>query len=508
MQENTNKSIAINSLILYSRLAIVVVCGLLYTRFSLQALGLDDYGLYSVVGGIVTFIAILNTVMISCSNRFIAIAIGKKDIYEARKTFNVNLIIHIGIAIVTLLLAIPLGHEYIARHVNYAGDINTVYYVFDISTIGSIISFVGVPYNGLLIAREHFWVFCSTDVLTSVIKLTVTYILIDHFESKLLIYTVLMAVLTAYPTLILYTYCRIKFADITHFLFVKEKAMYYAVFDFSIGIAYGAVASIAKSQGTALIINAFFTTALNSAYAVANSINNIIMTFAYNVQKSISPQIVKNYAMGNKERYTYLVCLSSRVTYLTMFFISIPFLLIPETVFGLWLKETPAEAITFTKLLIFDILIVSINAGISDIVFATGRIKIYQFTTQTLLFASIVTGYFSLKNGMPIVTLFYSYITFSLIVFIIRPFILIRLINFDVKRLIKESYVPIFLCTILFIPITLLQNKLNPWLYMFTAMLYFMVITWFTGLAGKEKHAISSYCRKVLRKTEKPHRYD
>lgn len=498
MQENTNKSIAINSLILYSRLAITVICGLFYTRFSLQALGLDDYGLYSVVGGIVTFIAILNTVMISCSNRFIAIAIGKQDIYEARKTFNVNLIIHIGIAIVTFLFAVPIGHNYIDSYINYSGDIQNAICVFDISIIASVISFIGVPYNGLLIAREHFWVFCLTDVFTSIVKLVVTYLLIDHFESKLLIYTIMMAILTAYPTIVLYLYCKAKFADITHFLFVKEKAMYYAVFNFSIGIAYGAVASIAKGQGTALIINAFFTTVMNSAYAVANSINNIVMTFAYNIQKSISPQIVKSYAMGNEERYTYLVCLSSRVTYLIMFFISIPFLLIPEKVFGLWLAETPNEAVTFTRLLIADILIVSINAGISDIVFATGKIKFYQFITHSLSFISIVAGFFALKNGMPIVSLFYSYIAFSLIIFILRPLILIRIINFDLKRLFKESYIQIFQCTILFIPVILLQNKINPWIYMIVSMLYFLIITWFAGITSFERQQAQKYFCRII----------
>ena len=292
--------------------------------------------------------------------------------------------------------------------------------------------------------------------MTSVVKLIATYILIDHFEFKLLIYTIMMAVLTAYPTIVLYLYCRAKFADITRFLFVKDKAMYYAVFNFSIGIAYGAVATIAKSQGTALIINAFFTTVMNSAYAVANSINSILMTFAYNIQKSISPQIVKSYAMGDKERYTYLVCLSSRITYLIMFFISIPFMLIPESVFGLWLADTPDETIIFTRLLILDVLIISINAGISDIVFATGKIKLYQFATHSLFFVSIVIGYLALKNGMPIISLFYSYIIFSLIIFIIRPLILIRLIKFDLKRLFKESYIQIFLCTMLFSPFILL----------------------------------------------------
>ena len=172
-------------------------------------------------------------------------------------------------------------------------------------------------------------------------------------------------------------------------------------------------------------------------------------------------------------------------------------MLIPESVFGLWLADTPDETIIFTRLLILDVLIISINAGISDIVFATGKIKLYQFATHSLFFVSIVIGYLALKNGMPIISLFYSYIIFSLIIFIIRPLILIRLIKFDLKRLFKESYIQIFLCTMLFSPIILLQNKMSPWIYMFISMLYFIIITWFAGITKNERQAACKYFCKI-----------
>lgn len=127
MQENTNKSIAVNSLILYIRLAIISVSGLLYTRFSLQALGISDYGLYSVIACIITFISIINTIMVTTSNRFIAIAIGKNDQEEVCRQFNVNLVIHVLIALLTIVVALPLGHWYIVHHVTYDGDMHTVH---------------------------------------------------------------------------------------------------------------------------------------------------------------------------------------------------------------------------------------------------------------------------------------------------------------------------------------------------------------------------------------------
>ena len=154
MQENTNKSIAVNSLILYIRLAIISISGLLYTRFSLQALGISDYGLYSVIACIITFISIINTIMVTTSNRFIAIAIGKNEQEEVCRQFNVNLVIHVLIALLTVAIALPIGHWYIMHNVTYEGDMQIVQRVFDVSIIAAAMSFVGVPYNGLLIARE------------------------------------------------------------------------------------------------------------------------------------------------------------------------------------------------------------------------------------------------------------------------------------------------------------------------------------------------------------------
>ena len=492
MQENTNKSIAVNSLILYIRLAIISISGLLYTRFSLQALGISDYGLYSVIACIITFISIINTIMVTTSNRFIAIAIGKNDGEEVCRQFNVNLVIHVLIALMTVAIALPAGHWYI---------MHTVLRVFDVSIVAAAMSFVGVPYNGLLIARERFFVFCSTDVAMSLFKLFFTYLLIDHFEHKLIIYTYVMAFMTAFPTLVFFAYCRRQFAAITRFVFVREWRKYYDVLNFSIGIGIGAIATIGKAQGGALIINMFFSTTMNAGLAVANSVGSILQTFANNAQKPISPQIVKNYAAGNLDRCTSLVCLASKATYLSMFFVSIPFILAPEVIFGLWLKEVPPYAITFTHLLIVDILIFSINAGVNDFVFATGKIKLYQMIVNTLLVSSIVVGYLAMRRGMPPEYLFYVYIAFSFLVFLVRPFIIIRITKFDVWALVRGSYVPVLLITLLFAPTLYLKQVVGPIQSVVVAYAYFVLLLYFIGLRKNERQYVNSLIRnKLLRK--------
>lgn len=494
MKENTNKTIAINSLILYVRLAIVTMCGLLYTRFSLQALGVDDYGLFSIISSIISLVSIINTIMITTSNRFIAIAIGKGEKKEANLSFNVNLVVHISIAIMTAAIAVPIGHLYINHFVTYSGNLNLVKQVFDISIIASALSFIGIPYNGLLLAKENFFVFCSTDVVASIFKLISTYILIYHFEQKLIIYAIITAIMTAYPTIIFFIYCNKNFKEITRFKLVLSKNRYIEVFKFSATIGYGALALIAKIQGSAIIINLFFNTAMNAGLAVANSISSILQNFANNAQKPISPQIVKSYASNNINRSTYLVCLASRATYLSMLFVSIPFLFIPEQIFSIWLKVIPPYATTFTRLLIIDALIFCINAGITDFVNATGKIKTYQIVINSLVSLSVIIGYFSIKNGMKPEYLFYIYIIFSCIVFIVRPFILVHVSQFDIKRLIKESYIPVMKVTVFLLPIYILNNILNAWVLIIITYIYFIVLCYIFALTKIERKYIINKC--------------
>lgn len=502
MKENTNKAIAVNSVILYIRLVIVSVCGLLYTRFSLQALGTNDYGIYSVVACIITFATMINTVMIVTSNRYMAMAIGKGNINECRKTFNINLIIHIGIAILTIVIALPIGHLYITNYINYDGNLSNVYCVFYISIIASALSFVGVPYNGLLLAKEKFVVFCSTDVFASIIKLIFTYLLIEHFQHKLIIYALIMAFMTSFPTIIFWGYCKRYFPTITHFIFVKDRKRYWEVIKFSISIAYGAFALIAQSQGSALLINIFFNTAMNAGLAVATSVSNILQTFANNAQKSISPQVVKSYANNNISRSMRLVCFSSKLTFCSMLFVSMPFLLIPETIYGLWLKQIPPYAINFTRLLIINLLIMSINAGLSDFVFATGRIKAYQIITNTLIISSVIVGYFSLKCGMPSEHLFYIYIGFSIIVSAIRPIIIKYISTFNIRALAIESYIPAVAISILSLVLWPLKLLLNQWVLIIISYLYLSLLIYLIGLKKDDRNKFLSIIKSKFTKRE------
>lgn len=500
MKENTNKAIAINSIILYAKLFVMTICGLLTTRFALQALGVNDFGLFSVLGSIISFIAIFNTVMISTSNRFISVAIGKGHSKYINEQFNICIVIHIAIALFTLFLAIPLGDLYIYKHLNYSGDIDTAVDVFHFTVIGSIISFVGVPYNGLLIAKERFLVFSITEVLTHIFKLAVTFSLLYCFDEKLLIFAFTQGFITAVPTLVYYIYCKRQFSEIVKFNIPRNSRKYIEIFSFSGWVAYGAFATIGKSQGAQILINSFFNTMMNTALGLANTVNGLLGTFSNSIAQPIMPQITKNYASGNYSRCDDLLVMSTKYTFFVTLFISTPFLSGAEWIFYLWLSNIPPYVLDFTTLIIIDTLITSLNSGISNMIFASGKIKLYQISINTLRLFSIFAAYIVLKFGGPAQSLLGAYILFSIIIFFIGQWVLHHTLRYDNTILWKRSYIPSFVILLLLIPFLIFKIWTNSIVNIVFVESYLFVLILFIGLSKSERSKISKLILKCIKK--------
>lgn len=498
MQENTNRAIAYNSAILYVKMAITTVCTLLTTRFALQALGVVDYGLYAVLGGIISFISIFNTIMSSTSNRFIAVAIGRGNLEEANKQFNVNISIHVAIALLVLLLAYPVGAWYIPRYVNYDGPLSNSMMVYLVSIASCACSFIGVPYVGLLSAKEKFIVFSIVDVLSHILKLVVAWMLVYHFQNKLVIYTIAMAVLTASHVIIYIVYCKKNYPKIVHLRIVHDKKMYKNVFDFSAWVGIGAVAHVGKSQGAALIVNTFFDTVMNTAMGVASGINAYVGMFAHNITRPMAPQITKSYAAGNRQRTDELLIMSTKYCFLLTLLMGSFFLIAPEWLLGLWLGDVPPFASVFLVLFVVDNLVMSLNEGVKNIIFASGKISLYQICTSTLNILSVVLGYFVLRGGAPAYFLTITYVCVSVIRFFIIQWVLHHTLHYDSRSLWKHSYLPSLITVLLFVPVLFLPTIAHPAINLVLSFVYLCVLEWFIGLSKKERNQLLYFLQGVI----------
>lgn len=498
MQENTNRAIAYNSVILYGKMVINTICALLTTRFALQALGVTDYGLYSLLGSIISFISIFNTIMVSTSNRFIAVAIGKGDRGQANRQFNIIFVIHLAIAIGVLLLAYPLGEWYIPKYVNYEGPLSNAMMVYAVSIAGSILSFVGVPYNGLLMAKEKFIVFSLVDVISHVVRLAVAWILVYHFENKLLIYTLWMALMTAMPTLVYIIFCSCHYPDVVKLHPVHDGKMYRDVFNFSAWVGVGALAQVGKNQGAALVVNLFFNTAMNTAMGVASSINYYVSLFAQNVTQPMAPQITKSYAAGNQQRTDELLVMSTKFSFMLTFLIGSIFLIEPDWLLGLWLGEVPAYAPVFLVLLVTDSLVQSLNSGVANIIFASGRLALFQSVVSVLNISAVVLGYFILKGGAPAYYLVVAYICVSLVKFFAIQIVLRVTLHYDNWKLWKKSYFPSLITVALYLPMLLIPDAVHPAVKIVFATIYLCVIDLFVCFHKEERKKLARFISAEL----------
>lgn len=495
MRENTNKAIAYNSLVLYAKMAITTICALLTTRFGLQALGVVDYGLFSLLGGIVSVMSILNGIMVYTSNRFIAVALGRGDIEEANKQFNVNLSIHLSIAFIILLIAYPIGYWYIHRFVNYDGPLSNAMMVYCISMLGSIISFVQVPYTGLLMAREKFVVFSGVDVFVHVVKMVVAWLLLTHFTHKLLIYTLTFSLLHALPVFFYMIYCSRKYPSIVCLRRVKDRALYKRVFYFSAWIGVGSLAHTAKVHGASIVVNTFFNTIMNSAMGVASSINSYVTVFALNITQPMAPQITKSYAAGNRSRTDDLLVMSTKYSYLFTLLTGALFLAEPEWIMQLWLGEVPPYATTFLILFIIDSLVLSLNSGIQNIIFASGKLRLYQTASSILNVLSVVLGYFVLRAGAAAYYLTVTYIVISVVRFFVVQWALHRTLNYNNSILWKRSYIPSILVTVLYVPALFIPDLSHPLIKLVITFVYLCVLEIYVGLSHAERKKLIGFIK-------------
>ena len=303
------------------------------------------------------------------------------------------------------------------------------------------------------------------------------------------------------PLLIYWLYCKRYFNDIIKWKPVKDKKLYKEVFGFSGWVAYGAVASVARTQGAALLINSFFNTVMNAALGLANTVNAYVMMFANSLTQPMQPQITKSFAAGNLTRTDELLVMSTKFSFALMLLVGTPFFVGGEWILHLWLGNVPSYATSFTILLIIDNLVQSFNSGLSPVIFADGRIALYQILINTLRIMAIIVAYFILKMGYEPQYLFYCYIVFSVIIVFATQFCMHRTLHYDMRRVYKESYKPSLIVLVLLLPVLCMPTIIHPCINIVLSVFYLLILEYFIGLNKKERASISLFIVKRFTKS-------
>lgn len=481
------------------------------SRVILQSLGVVDYGIYNVVGGVVAMFSFLNTALSGATGRFLSYEIGIGNKEKLRKTFQSALTIHVFIGLFIVLMVETIGMWYVKNKLNVPFErLDAAIIVFHISTFTCFLNIVQVPFNAAITSHEKMSAFAYISILDALLKLGIAYLLYMFAGDKLILYAILLLGSIVVINLIYIIYCKKNFEECSFSLQV-DKSVMLPMLKFSGWDLYGNLSVMVRSQGLNILQNYFFGPIVNASTAVANTVLNAIMGFTDNFLTAVRPQIIKQYATHQYESFQKLVFNSSRYSYFLLLLTTLPLLIEAEYAMGIWLKEVPQYAVMFCQLSIINNWVSILFRSIVTSINATGQVKLISIVNGTIYILVLPISYLLLNIGfgptipfiLNIVLLIIGHTIFTmLIVKRIMPF-------FKVRCFFKSVLFKCLIITIISSIIPLLCHVLiHDGFFRFTIVCLvsflwttFVIYCW--GIKDEEQKAlhklINSRC-KVLRK--------
>ena len=443
-----NKRIAKNTFILYIRMFFTMGVSLYTSRIVLNTLGIEDYGVYSVVGGIVTLFSFFNSAMTSATQRFLAFDIGKNDLDQLKKTFNATLNIHIAISVLVLVLAETIGLWFVNNKLNLPlNRMDAVNWVYQFSVFTFLLGIIQVPYDALIVAREKMGIYAYMSFVEVILKLIIVYLLVVFAVDKLILYAGLLFLVSFIVRIGHKWYCK-RYYEESKYQFYFDKAFYKVLLSYSGWNLFGNIAGVARGQGANILLNLFFGTVLNAAYGISMQVQGTVQTFVTNFQMAVNPQIIKHYAAGNKEQCLNLIFQSAKFSYFLLFIIACPIIYNIDFILELWLKNPPKFTAGFVILCLINLLIDCISGPLMIGAQATGNIKWYQIIVGTLIFLNLPLAYFLLKIYNDPELVYYTSIIISCLAFLFRMYFLQKCLNLSVFLFFKQVIFRIVLVSI------------------------------------------------------------
>lgn len=456
---SSTKRIAKNSFMLYLRMLLSMVVSLYTSRVVLATLGIEDYGIYNVVGGVVGMFSFLNATMSGATSRFLTFEMGKGDSKKLMETFSSALIIHFSIAIVIFILAETVGIWFLMNKlVIPESRMFAAQCVFQLSIISMAVGVTQVPYNASIIAHEKMDVYAYVEILNVILKLLIVYLLVVGNTDKLILYGILTLVVTIIIAFIYRIYCVKHFAE-CHFFWVWNKSILKGLLSFSTYNFYGNMGSVVNAQSTNFVLNHFFGVILNSAASIATTVSGVVNSFASNIMVVFRPQITKNYAKGDLVGFQNLLDWAIKIILLVYVMVAIPVFVEIDILLTVWLENVPPYTTTFCRCILVSIFFETLRYVITIGIHAVGKVKMISLFTGSLFLINPFVIYFVLLvKAMPDYV-FYSVIVCNLSLCVIDLFLL--------KKYIPEIKVSKFFGSVF--NITLVSALSLTLIYMFSA---------------------------------------
>lgn len=503
---DNNKRIAKNTLLLYFRMLLMMFVTLFTSRVVLDKLGVTDYGIYNVVGGVVAMLGFLNSSMSNAVQRYLSFEIGKNNEAGVNRIFNVSLFAHVGIAVFVFVVMEIVGVWYLNTHMNIPAErMDAANWVLQCSIFTTLFTIVQVPYNAIIISKEQMGIYAYISILEVVLKLLVVYMLaIGNFD-KLKLYSVLVMVVTIGIVMIYRFYCTRKYKE-AKFKFIKDWNLLKQIVGFASWNMLGELAWVFTGQGVNIILNSFFGPVVNAARGLAEQVNGAVNRFVANFQTAVNPQLIKNYASDQLGEMKTLLFRSTRFSYYLLLALSLPIILKMDFILHLWLKEVPDYTTGFCQLVLVSSLVSTLSNLLAQVARAYGKIRNYQIIVSIFLFLNFPLSYIVLKfGGSPLSTMFIN-IGINAMLLFVRLRLTNRMIQMTYGSFIRNVLFPVIIVTAvaLVIPLTIyfmLDNSIIS--FIIVCLVSFVsvgVSTYALGMNANERLYILAAISKIITK--------
>ena len=437
---DNNKRIAKNTLMLYIRMLFSMFVGLYTSRITLNALGVDNYGIYNVVGGVVSMFSVLSGSLSAAISRFITFELGRENLERLKKVFSSAVTIQIVLSFIVVLLAETVGLWFLNNKMVIPADrMAAAHWVYQLSILTFVVGLISVPYNAAIIAHERMSAFAYMSIFDVLAKLLVAFSMYHSPYDRLIHYAVLLAVLSLINRLIYGIYCKKQFAECT-FQFIFDKSLLKQMFGFAGWNFIGASSAVLRDQGGNIILNMFCGPVVNAARGIALQVSSAIQGFVSNFMTALNPQITKSYASGEHDYMMSLVYKGARFSYYILLLLSLPVIVNTPYILKLWLGEVPEHTVSFVRLVLIFAMSESLANPLITAMLATGRIRNYQLVVGGLQMLNLPLAYMLLRLGYPPESVFLVAIFISVCCEMARLYMLRSMIQLSVRSFLRSVY--------------------------------------------------------------------
>lgn len=504
-----NKRIAINTIVLYVRMLLLMFIALYTSRVTLDALGVEDYGIYNVVGGFVSAFAIISSALSGACSRFLNYEMGRGRMDRLANVFSTAINIHSLLSLLVVLVAETVGLWFLNEKMVIPDNrFFAANWVFQLSLFTFCINLFVVPYRSALIAHERMKAFAYVSVIEGFLKFILAFLIAISPIDRLIFYAGVLCTIQVGIGLVYMIYCKRNFQECTYH-WICDKSMTKEILSYSGWNFLGHASGILRNQGGNILINIFFGPAVNAARGIANQVLAAVEGFVSNYMLAVNPQISQSYGAGELDYMRKLVYTSARFSFFLIYILSLPIILNIDFILSIWLKEVPNHSAAFVQLMLIFSMIQSINMPIQYAQAATGRIRNYQLVVATSQLMILPVTYILFKVEFDAEALFYVSIIINSISVYLRVYMLSRIIEWDILKYSKEVIFKVLGIVFVSLPFPLFvkhhfeQNLMGFLVISSISIICTISTIWFIGLSCNEKNMIKDKLFFLLNKIRK-----